>query len=229
MLPQPRLAGGAIGAAAVAEQLLEDRARVELHRQRLRRAAPRQRVGVDAAEVAGAGAGVVGRIHRQLERGHLRVAGEVPRQQLVHRHVGDDLDFVAPAARRAGQERARGAGVNVVPVGLESRQHQHPVAERRQRLENRRQLEGRALGLRQPVVHRHPVRDVEGLEPVDRFRRGAGQDRRHRLQQRQADRRAEAPQHGAPRQALRGEKGHWDPRIRNVGLLTIPRISADQR
>ena len=185
MLAQPRFARRAIGAAAVAEQLLEHRARVELHRQRLRLAAPRQRVRVDAAQVAGARAGVGRRIHRQLERGDLRLAGEVPREQLIHRDVGDDLDFVAPAARRAGQERSGRAGVDVVPVRLEPGEHEHLVAERRQRLEDRRELEGRALGLRQPVLHRHAVGHVEGLEPVHRLRRGAREGRRHGIQQRQ--------------------------------------------
>ena len=131
----------ALGAAAVAEQPLEHRARVPLHRQRLRRAAPRKRVRVDAAQVAGARAGVGRRVHRELERCHLRLAGEMPREQLVHRDVGDDLDFVAAAARRAGQKRPGGAGVDVVPVRLDAREHEHLVAERRQRLENRRQLE----------------------------------------------------------------------------------------
>ena len=78
---------------------------------------------------------------RQLERRELRFLRELPRQQLVHRHVGDDLDFVAPAARRAGQERARGARVDVVPVRLEAREHEHLVAERRERLQDGRELE----------------------------------------------------------------------------------------
>ena len=166
VLAQPRLARGTIGAAAVAEQFLEHRARVELHRQRLRLAAPRQRVRVDAAEIAGAGAGVVRRIHRQFERPQLCLAREMPGQQLIHRDIGDDLDFVASASCRAGQKRSRRAGVNVVPVRLEARQDQHLVAKRRERLENRRHLEVGARGLREPVLHRHPVGDVEGLEAL---------------------------------------------------------------
>ncbi len=119
VLAQPRLARRPLGAAGVAEQLLEHRARVVLHRQRLRRAPPRQRVRVDAAQVAGAGAGIGRRIDGELERGDLRLPGELPREQLVHRDVGDDLDFVPATARRAGEERPGGARVDVVPVRLQ--------------------------------------------------------------------------------------------------------------
>ena len=149
VLPQPRLARRPVRAAAVAEQPLEHRARIPLHRQRLRRAAPRERVRVDAAQVAGARAGVGRGVHRQLERRHLRLAGEVPREQLVHRHVGDDLDFVSSAARRARQKRSGGAGVDVVPARFDARQHEHLIPERRQRLQNRRELERGPLALRQ--------------------------------------------------------------------------------
>ena len=125
VLPHPRFAGAAIGGAAIAEQPLEDGARVVLHRQRLRGAAPRQRVRVGAAQDAGAGAGVRRAIHGELERPQLRLLGKAPRQQLVHRHVGQDLHLVAPAARGAGEKRARRAGVDVVPAGVQPRQHQH--------------------------------------------------------------------------------------------------------
>ncbi len=228
VLAEPRFARGAVGAAAVAEQFLEHRARVELHRQRLRLAAPRQGVRVDAAEIAGAGAGVVRRIHRQFERSQLGLAREMPRQQLIHRDIGDDLDLVPSAPRRAGQKRSRCAGVNVVPVGLEARQHQHLVAKWRERLEDRRHLEAGAGGFRQPVLHRHPVGDVEGLEAL--HRRGRARDRRcHRIQQRQRQRRAQPTQNGASCQRFRGQQSHEDPRITKAGLLTIPIISDDQR
>src|SRR5439155_27203942 len=61
VLPQARFARLAIGAAAVAEEALEHDAWIPFHRQRLRRAAPRQRVRVDATESAGARTGVRGR------------------------------------------------------------------------------------------------------------------------------------------------------------------------
>ena len=110
------------------------------------------------------------------------------------------------AARRAGQERSGRAGVNVVPVRLEAGEHQHLVAERRQRLEDRRELEVAALALRRPVLHRHAVRHVEGLEPVRRLASGSARAARTpapSLEERQRQRRADAPQHGPPRQRFR--------------------------
>ena len=245
VLAQPRLARRPLRAAAVAEDRFEHRPRVPLHRQRLRRAAPGDRVRVDAAQVAGAGAGVVRPVHGHLERGDLRLPREVPGQQLVHRHVADDLRLVAPAARHPRQERAGGAGVDVVPARPESRQHGHLIAERRERLQDRRQLEARPLGRRSPVRHRHAVRDIERLEPVRRLARRAGGRRRgcrrHRVEQRQRQRRAEPPEDGPPRQSLVNER-HLRPsprgdhpnhlgaaRIVNCGLRTMPRTSADQR
>ena len=214
MLAQPRLARRPLRAAAVAEDRLEDRPRVPLHRERLRRAAPRDRVRVDAAQVAGAGAGVVRPVHRHLERGNLRLPCEVAGEELVHRDVRDDLDLVATAPRRPGQERAGGAGVDVVPARAQSRQHDGLVAVRGERLQDRRQLEARSLGLRRPVLHRHAVRDVERLEPVRRLahraRRGRHRGRRHRVEQRQRERRAEPPEYGPPRQRLVHE-GHLGP------------------
>ena len=94
----------------------------------------------------------------------------MPREQLVHRHVGEDLDFVSSAARRAGQKRSGGARVDVVPARLDARQHEHLIPERRQRLQNGRQLERGALPFRRPVLHGHPVRHIERLEPVHRLR-----------------------------------------------------------
>ena len=82
-----------VGGAAVAEQPLEHRARVVLHRQRRRRAAPGDRVGVGAA-VAGVARRRRTRVDsmRQLERGELRVAGRVAlASDLIHRHAGQEV------------------------------------------------------------------------------------------------------------------------------------------
>ena len=103
------------------KSLLEHRARVALHRQGLGRAAPRNRVRVRAAQIAGAGAGIRRSVHGQLQRGELGLFGEVTRHQLVDGNVCDDFDFRSSTARRAGQEGSRSAGVDVVPAGLEAR------------------------------------------------------------------------------------------------------------
>ena len=137
MLPQPRLARSPIGAAAVAEQRLEQGAWVPLGRERLGGAAPRERVRVDTAQVPGARPGVVWPVHRQLKRGDLRLVGEVPCEELVYRHVGEDLGFIPATPCGAGQERPGRPGMDVVPVGLQARQHDHLVPKRRQRLQNR--------------------------------------------------------------------------------------------
>ena len=73
-------------------------------------------MSVNAAQIAGAGSGVGGGIHGKLQRRHLRLAGEVAGEQLVHGDIGDDFDFIASAARGAGEERSGGAGVNVIPA-----------------------------------------------------------------------------------------------------------------
>ena len=75
------------------------------------------------------------------------------REQLVHRHVGDDLDLVFAAARRAGQKRSGGAGVNVVPVrtaGPTARASDSGTAASGSRIGD--SSNARAFALRQPVI-----------------------------------------------------------------------------
>ena len=203
MLMQPCLTRTALGAAAVAEQFLEDRPRVVFHRQGLRGALPRNRVRVGAAQDARARTGVRRHVHRQLERRHLRLLPELLRQDLVHRDIGKDLDLVPTAARRAGQEGPRGAGVNVVPVRLQARDDDHLVSVRLQRLEDGRQDKVLAHALRRPERHGHAVGDVEGLKAMCRL---AGRNRAHRerghhgVEERQRERGAETTQNRATRQ-----------------------------
>ena len=99
--------------------------------------------------------------------------GEVPREQLVHRHVRDDLDLISSPARRARQKRSGGACVDVVPVGLEARQHEHLIPDRAPAAPEWEEARSRAppsLAV-QPVLHGHPVRHIEGLEPMHRLLR----------------------------------------------------------
>src|SRR6266567_4055794 len=77
------------------------------------------------------GSACVGRqVHGELERRHLRLLGETPGQQLVHRDVGDNFHFVASTVRRAREKRPGGAGVDVIPVCLDAREHEHLAAVR---------------------------------------------------------------------------------------------------
>src|SRR5678815_1018577 len=63
VLTQSRFALPGIGGSRVTEQFFEDGTRIPLHRQRLCRASPRNRVRVRAAEDSRAGAGVSRLIH----------------------------------------------------------------------------------------------------------------------------------------------------------------------
>src|SRR5262245_10919717 len=77
-----------IRTAAVAEETLEDRARVVLGGQGSTRAEPRDRVGVRAGEADVAGAGGFPRFDRQLERGELRERAGRFGDHLIHRDAG---------------------------------------------------------------------------------------------------------------------------------------------
>ena len=95
---------------------------------------------------------------------------------------------------------------------VEPAAHQHAVLEAGQRLQRRRQLRERPHLLRGPVGHRHPVGHVEHAQPADGRRRGPGERserRHHAVEQRQRQRRAQAAQHGAPRQMHLADEHGW--------------------
>ena len=160
---------GGVGGAAVAEQPLEHRPRVVLHRQRRGGRAPRDRLGVGAAQAGGALPGVGFLVDRELQRGERRRGAELAREHLVDRRVGHHVGLGRSAAPRAGQERARRARMDVGPRGVEPREDEHPVAERRQGLQDRRQLEAASHRRRRPVLHRHAVRHEDRLEAANRL------------------------------------------------------------
>ena len=91
---------------------------------------------VDTTQVAGARAGVAGRIHREFERCHLGFAAEVSGEQLVDGYIGKNLNLVSAPARRTGQKRSGCAGMNIVPARAKARQHEHLIPVRRQRFQN---------------------------------------------------------------------------------------------
>src|SRR5688572_23863401 len=82
----------------------------------------------------------------------------------------------------------------------------HPLAERLERLEDRRELERSALSNWRPVVHageipRDAVRQINEGQTTDRPRGGSrlrGQRRDHGVEQRQRERRAHAAQERSP-------------------------------
>ena len=200
LLAHTRLPRLRIRRLVVAEQPLEDRARIVFHRQRCRGVPPRDRVGECAAEAAAiARSSEVGAFQPELQRSQRRVSSQLPGRNLVHR----DRLRVPGARMHVGQEPRRGAGVGTAPAPggwrtVEPRQHQELVAKRRQRLQDRRQLEPGAVGGGRPVLHDHTVGNVDRAEPHNRrSRRGAerAQRRHHAVQQRQGDAGAQSPKH----------------------------------
>ena len=99
-----------VGAVDVAEEPVEHHARVGLHRQRRRRAAPREPVLVGAAETDVAGADAVDGVRplqAELQRGQRRLLAHRVRENLIHRDA--QLQAGAAGGRQrldAGQEGA---------------------------------------------------------------------------------------------------------------------------
>ncbi len=112
LLQTPGLARGPSRAAAVAKQPLEDRARVVLHGQRLRRAAPGDRVRVRTAQDPRTRTGVGRRIHGELERRQLRLAWRSawPATGPSTRPPGSRLRFSRRESCRSGTTRRRRHG-----------------------------------------------------------------------------------------------------------------------
>ena len=77
---------------AVAEQALEQRARIENRRQRLRLASPRQIVGVGAGVAGIAIAGLARVFHAEFERREPRLIADLIGDNLVAGNAGLDID-----------------------------------------------------------------------------------------------------------------------------------------
>ena len=158
-------------------------------------------MGVDTAQVAGAGAGVVGRIDGEFEGADLGFFGEVAGEELVHGDVGDDLDFVSTASGGAGEKGAGSSGVDVVPVRLDAGEDEHLVAIRGERFEYWGEFEVRAIAFGRPVFHGHAVGDVEGLEALGGLG-GFGLGAEHGVQLRQREGGSESAEERAARQGF---------------------------
>ena len=175
-----------------AEQALEHRARVVLDRQRRRRRAPRRwcwcrrssrrrrrsRASRSTRCRARATPSCVSFASswRRSDPSTPSRSTSAPDGEL-ERHAGQE---------RAGRSRVVAAALDAVRrlVG-EAAAQQHPILERGQRPQRRRQLAERPFGLREPVRHRHAVRHVEDAEPPHRRRRRLamrGQRRHHAVE-----------------------------------------------
>ena len=189
--------------AAFAEQPLEHDARVVLGRQRRRRRLPRHRVHVGAAvaRFALAAEDEIDFRRDQLHRRQHRVLAELRGRDLVGGRAVPDVRAFGVLRMDAGQPGGAGARVLAVAVaerfGLLLRQaadDRQPIAVRRERRQDRRQLEVRAGPFRRPVVdgcrssrRRWARRRTPGGRSASAARlRCGGERRHHRVEQRQA-------------------------------------------
>ena len=167
-------------------------ARIPLHRQGLRGAAPGERVEIGAAQIAGAGA----RVGRQSpcdissDASCVSLAKCRPSSWSIETSAMISISLL-PAARSAGEKRSGSARVDIVPTRLDAREHQHLIAVRGQRLQDRRQFESAVPSpFRSPILHRHSVGHVKRLEPraqASPRRAEAGASLRERQRQRGAE------------------------------------------
>ena len=138
LLAEPREPHLRIGAGAVAEQPLEHHARVVLRRQRRVLALPADRVGVGARE---SGVARARRLARSRSPARATPAAScLPvslREDLIHRDAGVEPGL-AGRRRHVGEESRAGLRVRAARPArrrdaVEPAQHQHLLAERRQR------------------------------------------------------------------------------------------------
>ena len=164
----PRLRHPLLGRPTVAEEPFEDDPRVGLHRQRRRRRAPRQRIGVGAGVARIAVAHELAHVvDGQLERPELRLASHLVRDDLIDRRPRAQIGALGPLGVRRAQPGGAPARVVARPVPLRLRgprpepgEHHHAVAERLERLQDRGDGEsGTAVGRREPA-HDHAVGHV---------------------------------------------------------------------
>ena len=131
---------------AGAEQPLEQRARIENRRQRLRFAAPRQIVGVGAG-IAGIAIARLARVfHAQFERREARLLADLIGHDLIEGNAVLDLD---QRLLHLNAGEIRSAAAAVIARAIEQRparvvrqvaELQHVVFERLQRLQSARQF-----------------------------------------------------------------------------------------
>ena len=165
-----------LGAAAVAEEALEDHARVDLGHVGRGLAAPRDGVHVEA--VAGIARPLRRRVERHLDRGHPAVLAQVPGRDLVGRGGEADLGARTRAVvgMHTGEPRPGGAVVIAAAVALavgfqvrKVRQDVEVIAHPFQRLQVGRQLVLAAGLARFPLRMDDAVRRVDEPQPHGRL------------------------------------------------------------
>ena len=191
------------GRARPAEQPLEDHARIGLHRQRHRRRLPRHRVLIGAAVARVAGADVPGDVlDRQTEGAELGIRADLSGDDLIDGRADPDVFGFRALGGRAGQEGRDAARMRAFRRFVGAADHDEMIAERLERLQNRRELEARAGRVRGPLVHHGAHRHEDGAESA---RRRGGRGQRggrgdHRIEERQRKRGPDALQESSTRQ-----------------------------
>ena len=192
-----------LGTTPFAEHGLEDDPRVGLRRQRSRWRRPRQVVLIHAGVAVVALTNHLGQIHGQLQRRQFSLLADVLRGDLIRRDAEVVVGRFGMLRASAAQERRVAGRVRSrIRLGeFQIADHVQLVAHGSKRLENIWQFAQRFVGRRPArmiAAHWH----VNVLQPFDGL--GNGRLRRcrpggqHGVEQRQGDRRARAPQHGAP-------------------------------
>jgi hypothetical protein len=208
--------------ASIAEQALENHARVVLDGHRRGRRAPRQRVQIDAAVPVVAASREITEVDPELERRERSVLPERVRRDLIG---GDRVPHVgALGVSRVDAGEPRAGAARMVPVGsvsqhvglmlCETADRDHLIPERREGRQDRRELEVRAFTDGPPVVHADEVHrdavgqvdEAEAAHSPGRRRGQCRQRRHHRVEQRQRQRGAQAAQEGAAWQRHPGDE-----------------------
>ena len=196
-------------AAAVAEQPLEDDARMCLRGQRRRRRRPREIVLVDARVAVVALADGLEQVHRQLQRRQQRLPADLLRGDLIDGGAEVVVGALGPLRFRRAQKRGVGSGVRprIGVLQLQVRDHRELIHERAERLQRRREL-GQACRARRPArqvaAHRH-VDEPQAPHRLGRRARQRRHRRHHRVEQRQRDSRPHAAKKRPARQGFPGD------------------------
>ena len=198
-----------LGRPPFAEEPLEHRAGVALHRHRGRGVLPRVGVLIDAAVPVLAASDDVLVVERELQRAQRGVGADRRRRHLVHRGARLDVRALGLLRTNAAQPGGMHAGVHPAALALRLRplvaqaaQHHHVVAERLERLQHR----GHRVPL--PGGGGVEVRQIRAVGRIDEAqpghpalpRRDGGQRRHHRIQKREGQRRPHPAQEAPSRQ-----------------------------
>jgi hypothetical protein len=196
---------------AIAEQPLEHRAGIALHRQRPVRRPPAESARVGAAEAGVARTGECRRSEPDFQRRQLGLVSKVRRGNLVERGAGLEVSALGRLGVHAREPGAADPPVSSRGLSrqlrsrfvIESRDDDQLVAVRLQWSKNRGERETGVAADRCPLLHDRAVWHIDHAKPERRPSRGLlhGRERRHHpIEQRQREGRPEPTQNRTARQ-----------------------------